>query len=390
MSSSRQRIGFLINPIAGMGGRVGLKGTDNMAEEARRRGAMPVADARAANMLSALKQRLAGSGSLNAIRWFTCSGDMGADILTAAGFDSVTVVYRPRTPSTADDTRLAVAAFEQQEVDLIVFCGGDGTARDICQLVEGRIPLLGIPSGVKMYSGVFGITPELTADLVAGFVQGGLEPVEVDVIDLDEEHYRKDQWAVRTYCRAQTPYEPSLLPLAKALIDEAGDADVKDAIADHLCERMRSSPNTTFVLGPGTTVQAIASRLGLEKTLLGIDAVRQGKLIASNLDEQGLQTLLSRQAEVQLVLSPLGAQGFVLGRGNLELSPAIVRQIGIENIVIVATPAKLARTPLLRFDTGDAELDNELARAGYLRVTVGYHRQRMAATGLSDDRDALM
>ena len=90
------------------------------------------------------------------------------------------------------------------------------------------------------------------------------------------------------------------------------------------------------------------------------------------------------------MLSPLGAQGFVLGRGNLELSPAIVRQIGIENIVIVATPAKLARTPVLRFDTGDPGLDDELAQAGYLRVIVGYHRQRMAATGLDSDRDALM
>ena len=385
-----RRIGFLINPIAGMGGRVGLKGTDNMAEEARSRGAIPVADGRAAKMLSSLKKRLARPEELEAISWFTCSGDMGADILAAAGFDRCTIVYQPQVPSTADDTRRAVAAFEQQEVDLIVFCGGDGTARDICQLVEGRTPLLGIPSGVKMYSGVFGITPELTANLIAGFVRGHLEPVEVDVIDLDEEHYRQDQWAVRTYCKALTPYEPSLLPLAKALIDEAGDADVKDAIADHLCERMRSSPDTTFVLGPGTTVQAIASRLGLEKTLLGIDAVRQGNLIASNLDEQGLRTLLSRPGKVQLVLSPLGAQGFVLGRGNLELSPTIVRQIGIENIVIVATPAKLGRTPILRFDTGDSELDHALTRAGYLRVIVGYHRQRMVATGLDDGRDVLM
>lgn len=385
-----RRIGFLINPIAGMGGRVGLKGTDNMVEEARRRGAMPVANARAAKMLSALKRRLAGPEGLDAISWLTSSGDMGADALAAAGFDKIAVVYQPKVPPMADDTRRAVAAFEHQEVDLIVFCGGDGTARDICQLVEGRVPLLGIPSGVKMYSGVFGITPELTADLVAGFVQGRLEPVEVDVIDLDEEHYRKDQWAVRTYCKALTPYEPSLLPLAKALIDEAGDADVKDAIADHLCERMRSSPDTTFVLGPGTTVQAIASRLGLEKTLLGIDAVRQGKLIASNLDEQGLRSLLSRSAEVQLVLSPLGAQGFVLGRGNLELSPAIIQQIGIENIVIVATPAKLARTPVLRFDTGDPGLDHDLVHTGFLRVIIGYHHQRMAATGLDDDRSTLM
>ena len=385
-----RRIGFLINPVAGMGGRVGLKGTDNMVEEARRRGAMPVANARAAKMLSALKHRLARPEGLNAISWLTCSGNMGAYALAAAGFDKIAVVYQPQDLPIADDTRQAVVIFEHQEVDLIVFCGGDGTARDICQLVEGRTPLLGIPSGVKMYSGVFGITPELTADLIGGFVQGRLEPVEVDVIDLDEEHYRKDQWAVRTYCKALTPYEPSLLPMAKALIDEEGDAAVKDAIADHLCERMRSSPDTTFVLGPGTTVQAIASRLGLEKTLLGIDAVRHGKLIARNLDEHGLRSLLSKPGEVQLVLSPLGAQGFVLGRGNLELSPTIVRQIGIENIVIVATPAKLARTPVLRFDTGDSGLDDELAQTGYLRVIVGYHRQRMAATGLDDGRDVLM
>lgn len=377
-----RRIGFLINPIAGMGGRVGLKGTDNMAEEARRRGAMPVANARAAKMLSSLKERLVGTEDLDNIFWLTCSGDMGANALAAAGFDRITIVYQPQVPPTADDTKRAAVNFEHQQVELIVFCGGDGTARDICQRVEGRVPLLGIPSGVKMYSGVFGITPELTAALIAGFIQDRLELVEVDVIDLDEEHYRGDQWEVRGYCKALTPYEQSLLPMAKALIDEEGDAAVKDAIADHLYERMRSSPDTTFVLGPGTTVQAVATRLGMDKTLLGIDAVRQGKLVGRNLDEQGLKSLLSKPGEVQLVLSPLGAQGFVLGRGNLELSAAIVRQIGIENIVIVATPAKLARTPVLRFDTGDTGLDHELAQAGFLRVIVGYHRQRMAAAGL--------
>jgi len=373
------RIGFLINPIAGMGGRVGLKGTDNMADEARRRGATPVANARAAKMLSCLRHRLQGTEL--PINWFTCSGDMGADALRASGFTELTIVHQPPERSSAEDTRQAVAAFEKENADLIVFCGGDGTARDICQQVAGRVPLLGIPSGVKMYSGVFGITPELTADIIAGFAEGRLEPVEVDVIDLDEERYREDEWAVRVYCTALTPYEPSLLPMAKALIDVEGDAAVKDAIAEDLCELMRALPRAVFLLGPGTTVQAISRRLGVQKTLMGIDAVRQGHLVARDLDEQGLFSLLSKTEEARLVISPIGAQGFLLGRGNLELSPAIIRQIGIGNILVVATPAKLARTPVLRFDTGDPDLDEALAHSGYRPVIIGYHRQRISPAG---------
>lgn len=380
------RIGFVINPIAGMGGRVGLKGTDDKAYEASLRGAVPIANRRAAKMLSCLRQELASSG--NNISWFTASGEMGDDALREAGFTEINIVHCSNANSSAADTNQTIAAFENENVDLIVFCGGDGTARDICQQIGSRIPLLGIPSGVKMYSGVFGITPELTAHLILGFVEGRFEPVEVEVIDLDEEQYRKDEWTVRVYCTATTPYEPSLLPMAKAIVDVEGDATIKNAIAADLCERMRALPRTVFLLGPGTTVQAIARHLGVKKTLLGIDAVRHEKLLARNLNEKGLLSLLSKFDDVRLIISPIGAQGFLLGRGNLELSPKVLRKIGIENIIIVATPAKLARTPIMLFDTGDSDLNEALAGVGYRPVLVNYHRNRMVATGFRNQDKA--
>ena len=369
-------VGFVVNPIAGMGGRVGLKGTDDMEAEARRRGASPVARARAQAMLQDLKARLSKETDKPAIDWIACAGEMGANVLAEAGFMIARVVPAEEA-SSSRDTEAAAASFLAAGVDLVLFCGGDGTARDIASVIGQRTPMLGIPSGVKMYSGVFGVSPARTAEILLRFLKGELRLVEAEVLDLDEERYRNGEWVVRLYQTVLTPFEPTYTQLSKQLIFETSDAEVKSEIASYLAEIIAGDPDALFILGPGSTIEAVAREMGIPKTLLGIDAVVDSKLAGRDMSERDILALLVRHPRCKLVLSPIGAQGFVLGRGNLQLSPEAFRRIGIRNMVVAATPAKLARTPVLRFDTGDPSLDSELAALGYLPVVVGYRRHRL-------------
>jgi predicted polyphosphate/ATP-dependent NAD kinase len=370
-------VGFLVNPIAGMGGRVGLKGTDDVVAEARRRGAEPNARARALSMLQILRDHLKRESSAPAIEWLTCAGEMGADVLAEAGFAPAHILPESRLASSSRDTTAAAAEFVSAGVDLVLFCGGDGTARDIASIIGRRIPLLGVPSGVKMYSGVFGVSPARTAEIVMRFLKGELRPVEAEILDLDEEKYRAGKWVVRLFQTVLTPFEPTYTQVSKQLVFETSDVDAKADIASYLAEIIAADGETLFLLGPGNTIETVAREIGVRKTLLGIDAVVGGLLAGEDMSEQDILVLLARHSRCRLVLSPIGAQGFVLGRGNLQLSPEVLRRIGIRSIMVAATPAKLAHTPVLRFDTGDAALDAEIAALGYLPVIVGYRRHRL-------------
>jgi predicted polyphosphate/ATP-dependent NAD kinase len=370
-------IGFLINPIAGMGGRVGLKGTDDVAPEAVRRGAEPIANRRALETLYQFKHLLDGGPNPPAIKWLTAAGAMGRDALRTAGFTAVEVVYAAPTVSSARDTRAAVEKFLAVGVDLVLFCGGDGTARDICATTGNTTPVLGIPAGVKMYSGVFGVTPARTAEILMRYLAHEIGLARVEIVDLDEEKYRRDEWAVRLYMSAQTPFEPTYLQSTKALISGADEEAIKDDIAKQLREDIEAKPGTLFFLGPGSTLQAVGRALQVDKTLLGIDAVAHSKIVGKDLAERQILELLDRYPDRKLMLSPIGAQGFLLGRGNQPLSPTVIRRIGVGNIIVVSTPAKLARTPLLRFDTGDAELDGDMISRKFYSVIIGYHRTRL-------------
>jgi predicted polyphosphate/ATP-dependent NAD kinase len=360
-----------------MGGRVGLKGTDGVAEEAVRLGATPTANARALETLRELKRLIDGMPNPPAIEWLTASGAMGADALAMAGFTATEVLRTASPNSSSEDTRRAAAMFLAAGSDLILFCGGDGTVRDICSIIGETVPLLGIPAGVKMYSGVFGVTPVRTAHILMRYLAQEIGLSRADIVDLDEDKYRRDEWAIRLYMSALTPSEPAYLQSAKALIAGADEEAIKDDIAAQLRELIEASPGTLYLLGPGSTVQAVARALQLDKTLLGIDAIADGTIVGKDLSERQILELLDRYPDRKLVLSPIGAQGFVLGRGNQQLSPAVINRIGAENIVLVSTPAKLARTPLLRFDTGDAALDASLISRKFLTVIVGYHRDRL-------------
>ncbi len=354
-----KKIGFLINPVAGMGGAVGLKGTDGKREEATVRGAVPEAINRAKITLNALK-------SNKNLMFLAPSGEMGEDALKETLLEPVRVISYPENESTARDTKIAAQRFLEEGVDLILFCGGDGTARDIFDVVGRNVPVLGIPAGVKMFSGVFAINPSVAAEIVTDFAIQSLRDSEI--MDVDEDAYRDGELKTRLYGIARVPSLAGKTQFSKQIYEDSNEERAKKDIARFIHEIM--IPDVLYVLGAGTTLEAIARDLGLNKTLLGIDAIKNGEMIARDLDEKTLWALLEHAQEAKILLSPIGAQGFILGRGNQQISSRIVKRVGIRNIIVVATPHKLRETPVLYVDSGDPVLDQDFGDS--VQVISGY------------------
>jgi len=365
-------VGLLVNPVAGMGGAVGLKGSDG--EETQRRalemGATRVSPGRAVAALTVLKAALPG------VTFYTYPGPMGEDECRGAGVDAK-VIGETGEATTADDTRRAAMAFRDLGVDLILFVGGDGTARDVYEAVGGRVPVLGVPSGVKVHSAVFAVTPQAAGSLAALYLTGGAPLRDAEVMDIDEDAFRRGSLSASLYGYMRVPHSPRHMQGGK---ESAGHQDeyTLEAIAADVVESME--PGVLYILGPGSTTVPIAEKLGLEKTLLGVDAVLDGGVVARDASEETLLGLLERRRGAA-ILSVIGGQGFILGRGNQQISPRVIRRVGRQNIVVVATPEKLAslRGRPLRVDTGDPGLDEELK--GYYRVVTGYGRRTIVKVG---------
>jgi len=354
-----KRLGLIVNPVAGMGGSVGLKGTDGNVEEAIRRGASPQAQDRAliALRLLALEKDL---------HFITCYGAMGEDILQNAGCPDFETVYSWAGESSARDTIAAARRLMEAGIDLLLFCGGDGTARDIFGVTGRDVPMLGIPAGVKMYSAVFAVDPATAAELVLESDTKYLRDSEI--LDVDEEAYRAGVLKTRIFGIARTPALPGKVQVSKQVYEEPDEDRAKQEIARFMLEVML--PDTLYILGAGTTTEAIAHRIGVKKTLLGVDAIRNGTLVAADADEKTLLSLARQEDEVRIIVSPIGAQGFILGRGNQQVSAGLVRHVGIKNLILVATPHKLQETPELYIDSGDPDLDKEFGTS--ILVVSGY------------------
>jgi predicted polyphosphate/ATP-dependent NAD kinase len=357
-------IGFLVNPVAGMGGAVGLKGTDGLADEALRRGAHPVSTLRAEQALRLVKDIPA--------LYLTCAGDMGQDSLARAGIAGFEVVYEGPAITTGEDTKEACRVFQAHGAEIILFSGGDGTARDVFDVIGTQIPILGIPAGVKMFSAVFATSPEAAAEILREWESSSfLHLRDAEVMDVDEDAYRNGELRAELHGYAKSPYIQGLVQGAKQVFEDQDEDRAKSAIARFIAEVMRGTPEIIYFLGPGSTTGEIAKELGIEKTLLGFDAIRDGKLVGSDLNEQAMLRILSDKKAARLVVSIIGAQGSVLGRGTQQVSPRVLREIGVDQMIVVATPHKLAATPTLFIDTGDRDLD--AAFGEYISVVSGYH-----------------
>jgi len=361
-------VGIVVNPIAGMGGSVGLKGTDGVEilKKAQELGARPVAPARAVRMLQALS---AVRGKFNLI---TYPWEMGERPCKEARFPCEVVGEIGRT-TTAEDTKRAVKDFVNAGCAIIIVVGGDGTLRDVCEVVGTDVPVLGVPSGVKMHSAAFSTSPEAAAETLMKFLWDELPLREAEVMDVDEKAFRGGRVSAKLYGFVLVPYEPSLVQGSKvASLELEEEIEQQRAIAKHVIEQME--PDVIYFLGPGTTTRAIVQEMDEEKTLLGVDAVLNKKVIAKDLNEKQILDLCSRYP-AKIVVSPIGGQGFIFGRGNQQFTPEVIRKIGKENIIVIATPHKLSTLKVLRVDTGDPQLDKEFR--GHFRVITDYRQEKM-------------
>ncbi|NVK44081.1 MAG: ATP-NAD kinase family protein [Oceanospirillaceae bacterium] len=358
------RLGLIVNPLAGVGGSVALKGSDG-AETARRAlelGAEPRAAQRALQALEVLRGL--------PVEVLTWPAEMGENIAREAGFAPQVLGAIDPGHTGPEDTERAARELTAAGVDLLLFAGGDGTARNICDVLGDRQPVLGIPAGVKIHSGVYAVTPRAAGEIVAMLVRGELVTLgDQEVRDIDEEQFRQGRVRARYYGELLVPQEHRYLQHVKNGARESEELVLADIAAD-VVESME--PGVLYVMGSGTTVQAVMDELGLPNTLLGVDLVEDGRLVASDCTAAQLLAL-TQDRDVRLVITVIGGQGHILGRGNQQLSPELVRRIGRDRIQVLATKTKLKELdgrPLI-VDSGDQALDRALA--GLIRVTTGYH-----------------
>lgn len=357
------KIGFIVNPYAGMGGTVGLKGTDGCVKEAILLGAVRGSPAKAARFLSAVTRK--------DIHFFTAGGEMGAEVLSSARF-SYTCLYNPPSPlsggdrfTTAEDTISACREFTKNDCDLIVFCGGDGTARDVYTCTGADMLILGIPAGVKIYSGVFATTPESAARLLSSW--DGISSTYGEIMDVDEEKYRKGELDTRLFGYAKVPSSKVLCQSSKQ-VSYGDDGRATKEIASFITEIMRD--DTLYLLGAGTTTGAVAESLGISHTILGVDAIFKGRVVGKDLNEERILDLIKDYDKVKIILSPIGAQGFILGRGNQQISQKVLDKTGTDALIVIATEAKLKGTSCLYIDTGSPEMNERFGDS--IQVICGY------------------
>jgi len=282
-----KRIGFIVNPIAGMGGAVGLKGTDGKEtlKRAIALGAKPIAPLRAKIFLSHLKKLQCNFHILAA------AGEMGENEARDLGLE-YTPIGEPKEETDSSDTKRAAELMKKSGIDLLVFCGGDGTARDIMDVIGLKLPVLGVPTGVKMHSAVFALNPKAAAEITMRFLMYGLPLREAEVMDVDEDAFRQGRLSAKLYGYMLVPFEPNYI---------------------------------------------------------------QGVKMAA-----------------RIIVTPIGGQGFIFGRGNQQISPKVIRRVGIENIIVICTKSKLQSIQALRVDTGDSELDERIR--GRMDVIIDYNQ----------------
>ena len=387
------RLGIIVNPDAGLGGKLGFKGSDGRAQEARAAGAQDRAGPRMEQCLNHLLA-LASSSlnrsrvSLDLLVWDGRMGGTWVPSLPKEAPLSVEVMGQTPEATRPEDTALLVQQLVNAGAEALVYAGGDGTTRDIVNALQAmgeaaeKTALIGVPGGVKMHSGCFATTPKAAAEVVLSFALGDLRMAITEVMDLDETVYAKGEWKVRMYGEAWTPSSPRFMQGAKEQVERVSEEDTIEGLALHVASLMEDEPDLMVVWGSGGTLRRMGEHLDQDLTLLGID-VQHGNTVHKDLNESGLLEVIGAHTDqngprpLLLLLSPMGGQGFLIGRGNLQLSPDVLRLIGHGNILGVATPSKLIGLEAVRIDTGDDDLDAEFQAKRFIKILQGFRTTRL-------------
>jgi len=353
-----KKIGLIVNPIAGMGGSVGLKGTDGeTVKEAIALGAEPTTPKRIEETLSLIQRK--------DLYFLVAPGKMGEDYLKRFDF-KYEVASKIGKDTNADDTKRIVLEMLKKGIKLLIFVGGDGTARDIYDAVGLTIPVVGIPSGVKMFSPVFALSPKAAAQIIDN---NSSQLIEEEVLDIDEDAFRAGKLGAKLYGYLKVPKNIELLQGKKEPSNlSKPEEQSKEEIAKYLLENIEK--DTLYILGPGTTLSTIAEKLNIQKTLLGIDAIFNEQLVGSDLNEKDLLGIIKKHGKAKIILTPIGGNGFIFGRASKQFTPRVLKLIDKKDVIVVATEDKISRLECLRVDTGDTETDNKLK--GQVKVITGY------------------
>ncbi len=362
-----KKVGLIINPVAGMGGKVGLKGTDGpeIVEKARSMGARPEAAEKAGHAVQLI------SDLKNEIELYTCPGEMGENLSLRYGFEP-NLLNGPGESTTAEDTEMAAKEMAKIGVDLLLFAGGDGTARNIFNALgdDSSIPVIGIPAGVKIHSAVYATNPRSAGELAVQFLkEAGLPLRRSEVMDIDEVAFREGRLSARLYGYLQVPCFGDMMQHLKIGGAETEES-VLDAIAENVIEKMEE--DKVYIIGPGSTIEPIMNKLGLDNTLLGVDMVKNGRILASDANEKRILDLIQGE-KAKIVVTVIGGQGYIFGRGNQQISADVIKKVGKDNIIVVATREKIYSLEYDRLlvDTGVEEVNKSLC--GFIRVISGYN-----------------
>lgn len=362
-----KKIGIIVNPVAGMGGRVGLKGSDGeeILAKAIELGAEPECPNKAVVAINQLKEY-----KDEVLEIYTYPNEMGEDEVRASGLEPIVIGQIHSGHTKPEDTMKAAMDMCEIGVDLILFAGGDGTARNVLDAVGDKLAVLGIPGGCKIHSAVYAINPKTAGTLVLEYLKGKVKDIrESEVMDIDEDAFREGILRAKLYGYMKVPNEKKMVQNLKSGRGYGEEAAL-DLVARYISFNLEN--DVLYVMGSGSTVRGVMDKLGLKNTILGVDLVYNNQVIANDVNESTILMYLEKYKKAKIVITVIGGQGYLFGRGNQQLSPRVIRKVGINNIIIIATKNKmysLFGQPLL-VDTGDEKLNEELS--GYVRVTVGY------------------
>jgi predicted polyphosphate/ATP-dependent NAD kinase len=367
------KLGLIVNPYAGLGGPEGLKGSDTLPDRLRQSVAEEMANSRSLPRAVRCLAALAPVAEQLAVYGF--DGAMAEQACRDAGL-RFTSVGRAEALSSAEDTRRAAQCLLSEQVDIVLFVGGDGTARDIYRAVGESLPVLGLPAGVKMHSAVYAVNPQAAAAILRALIDGDLVDIGLqEVRDIDEPAFAEGRVRSRHYGELLVPRLGGFLQQVKQGGREVEELVIAD-IADELMENY--DEDCLYIVGPGSTTTGFMEAMGLPFTLLGFDLVRGGELLQADANAQQISEVMDHhQGAIKVLITAIGGQGHILGRGNQQLTPALIRRIGRDNFQVLASKGKLtglAGRPLL-VDSNDAALDAQWQ--GFIAVTTGYRDQVM-------------